>query len=251
MKIKSLRIQNLRSWKDKTIQFNDYTCLVGPNGGGKSNILCALNIFFRESDSYATDLSLLDVEDFHHKETDEPIIITVTFEDLNEEAQKDFADYFRHGVLVVTSVAHFDKVTGKAEVKQYGQRLGLPAFKPFFKAVGDKEKVVRLKQIYGEIRGTHPDLPSPGTKDAMIQALHDYENSHGENCVLIPSEDQFYGWSRGTNRLDKYLQWVHVPAVKDASTEQLEAKNTALSKLLARTVRAKINFANDVKKLLA
>ena len=107
-----------------------------------------------------------------------------------------------------------------------------------------------MKDIYGEIRGTHPELPPPGTKDAMIQALHDYENSHIEICELIPSEDQFYGWSKGTNRLAKYLQWVHVPAVKDAATEQLEAKNTALSKLLARTVRAKIDFADDVKNLL-
>ncbi len=79
MKIGSVRIQNLRSFSDATIPLNDYTCLVGPNGSGKSTVLCALNVFFREFDNVATDLSQLDREDFHQKNTDEPIRITITF----------------------------------------------------------------------------------------------------------------------------------------------------------------------------
>lgn len=59
MRIKSIRIQNLRSFADETIPLNDYTCLVGPNGSGKSTVLCALNIFFRETDNTSTDLSQL------------------------------------------------------------------------------------------------------------------------------------------------------------------------------------------------
>ena len=93
MKIASIRIQNLRSFADETIPLNDYTCLVGPNGSGKSTVFCALNIFFRETDNVSTDLIQLDREDFHYQNTNEPIRITVTFTDLNEEAQKkDFAD---------------------------------------------------------------------------------------------------------------------------------------------------------------
>ena len=55
MKIASLRIKNLRSFSDVTIPFNDYTCLVGPNGAGKSTVLCALNLFFRETENVSTD----------------------------------------------------------------------------------------------------------------------------------------------------------------------------------------------------
>ena len=43
MKIREIRIQNFRSFDDETIRFDDYTCFVGPNGGGKSNVLTALN----------------------------------------------------------------------------------------------------------------------------------------------------------------------------------------------------------------
>lgn len=249
MKIESVRIKNLRSFVDQTVSFNDYTCLVGPNGSGKSNILCALNIFFRNTEDATTDLTRLDREDFHQKDTTQPIEITVTFTHLSPEAQEDFADYYRQGKLIVSAVATFNEATGKAEVKQSGLRLVMPAFKAFFRAVGDKITVAELKKLYAAIQATIADLPAPGTKDAMIEALHKYEGQHPDDLELTPSEDQFYGVSRGVDRLAKYLQWVYVPAVKDVTTEQLEAKNTALGKLLARTVRAKANFDEDVKAL--
>ena len=249
MKIESVRIKNLRSFTEVTVPFNDYTCLVGPNGSGKSTILCALNVFFREIEHASTDLSQLDPEDFHLKNTAEPIEITVTFKNLNTDAQQDFSGYYRQGKLIISAVATFNDATGKAEVKQYGQRLAMPDFKEFFRAVGDGKKVAELKALYAEVQKKISGLPSPGTKEAMIEALHQYETEHSDRCELIQSEDQFYGVSKGTNRLARYLQWVFVPAVKDAATEQLEARNTALGKLLARTVRAKTNFEEGVTAL--
>jgi putative ATP-dependent endonuclease of the OLD family len=248
MKIESIRIKNLRSFADETVSCNDYTCLVGPNGSGKSTILCALNIFFRETENAATDLSQLDLEDFHLKNPEDPIEVTVTFTGLSPEAQEEFSGYYRHGKLVISAIASFDKGAGKAAVKQFGQRLGMSAFKEFFKAEGDGRKVGELKELYNAIR-KDIELPAPGTKDAMTEALHNYEALHADQCELQPSEDQFYGVSKGANRLANHVQWVYVPAVKDAASEQLEARNTALGKLLARTVRAKTNFEESVKTL--
>lgn len=249
MKITSVRIQNFRSFDDVTVPLNDYACLLGPNGAGKSTILTALNVFFRETDNLPTDLSQLDEEDFHCKHTDESIVITVTFGDLSEGAQKDFADYVRQGQLVVSADATFNENNGKAHVKQYGQRLGMLAFAPFFKAVDAGSNLADLKELYGRLRETYTDLAAPGTKNAMAQALHDFEAARPEECELIPSEDQFYGFSKGTNRLAKHIQWVYVPAVKDATSEQVEVRNSALGKLLARTVRSKTNFDETVKTL--
>lgn len=251
MRIESIRIENFRSFADATIPFNQYACLVGPNGAGKSTVLTALNVFFRESENLQTDLNQLDDEDFHCKETGEPIKITLTFSDLSDEAKEDFADYVRQDKLVVSAVATFDDATGKAQVKQYGQRLAMRAFAPFFEAVDTGKKVGELKEIYASIREGFPDLPAPGIKDAMIQALRDYEAGRPDECELIPSEDQFYGFSKGANRLAKHIQWVYVPAVKDATSEQVEARNSALGKLLARTVRSKTNFDQTVKALRA
>lgn len=135
----------------------------------------------------------------------------------------------------MSAIATYHADSAKAQVKQYGQRLGIAAFAPFFQAAGEK-KVAELKAIYTALPDTYTDLPAPGTKDGMVQALRDYEAARLDECELIPSEDQFYGFSKGANRLAKHLQWLYVPAVKDASSEQVEVRNSALGKLLARTV---------------
>ena len=97
MRIESIRIENFRSFEDATVPFNKYACLVGPNGAGKSTVLTALNVFFRETENLPTDLSQLEQEDFHCKDTEALIRITVTFCDLSEEAQDDFSNYVRQG----------------------------------------------------------------------------------------------------------------------------------------------------------
>ena len=249
MKIASLLIKNFRSFRDITIPFNDYTCLVGSNGAGKSTVLYALNTFFRETQNVSTDLSLLNKEDFHYGNVNDPIEITVTFTDLSEEAQADFSDYYRQGQLVISAIANFNDATGRAEVKQQGQRFGMDDFKPFFKARGDKASAADLKSLYTKIKATYPGLPTSGSMKDMAKALNDYEVEHVDQCVLIPSDDQFYGFSKGVNRLAKHIQWVYVPAVKDAATEQIEGRNTALGKLLARTVRSKVDFDESIQDL--
>ncbi|WP_375496279.1 AAA family ATPase [uncultured Nostoc sp.] len=49
MKVIKLEVKNVKSFKDKTsIEFNkDFNVLIGPNGGGKSNILDIINIVLR------------------------------------------------------------------------------------------------------------------------------------------------------------------------------------------------------------
>jgi putative ATP-dependent endonuclease of OLD family len=249
MRIKSLQVKNLRSLKDCEIVFGNYTTLVGPNGAGKSNVLCALNIFFRETESASTSMSDLDVEDFHGRDTAEPIEITVTFGDLNEEAQEDFAEYYRQDVLVVTARATFEPVTGIATVKQFGHRRGIEAFRPFFKLYNDNRPAADLKAEYERVRADYGDLPKSGPKDAMRDGVHAYEDQHRDQCTLIASEDQFYGFSKGSDRLARHVQWVYVPAVKDATKENVEGKNTALGKILARTVRARVKFSEEISKL--
>lgn len=249
MKLDTIRIKNLRSFKDETVHLSNYTCLVGPNGSGKSTVLCALNIFFRETEYSGLDGPCLTEDDFHHRNTSEPVEITATFTNLSSEAQEDLREYYRQGKLVISARADFDSSRGQATVKQFGQRLAMKAFAPYFKAVGDGARVSELKAIYAELRKVQADLPDAKTKEQMSEALQAYEAAHPAECELIPSEDEFYGFTRGANRLGKYVQWVFVPAVKDAREEQSEGRNSALGKLLARTVRAKVNFAQPVEDL--
>lgn len=249
MKIASVRIQNFRAFEDETIVLDDYTCLVGPNGSGKSTILTALNIFFRETVSASTDLVNLGQEDFHKCDTSKPIQITLTLTNIGPEAAEDFKAYVRQGKLVISAVADWDAKTESAQVTQYGQRLGIEQFRPYFEKEKAGALAKELQALFVSLRQTFPDLPEVKTKPAMEQALHEYESGHPEQCVFIPSEDEFYGVSRGANLLQKYLQWVFVPAVKDATTEQAEAKNTALGRLLARRVHSQIALAKPIDEI--
>lgn len=250
MKIESIHIKNLRAFRDQLIDFDDYTCFVGPNGAGKSTVLFALNIFFREQEGCATSVTSLVQEDFYQRNTADPIEITLTFSDLSTAAQEDFKSYYRQQKLIVTAKAVFDPAVGKADVFQFGNRMVMQQFRAYFECKKDGGKVPDLIPIYERLRSEFPDLPVIKTGAGMEDALNAYEAAHPEQCKLSPSNDQFYGVSKGENLLQKYIQWVYVPAVKDVTREQDELKNTALGKLLARTVRSKVDFSERINVLM-
>jgi len=248
MKIKAIRIENLRSFKDVTLALNDYTCLLGPNGSGKSTALLALNIFFRETFGPQTDCCNLSEEDFHCRNTQEPIKITVTFDDLNPKEQTDLNDYYRQGLLIISAVATWNESARTASVKQYGQRMSHPGFKDYYDALRSNAAANDLKRIFSGLRSQYSGLESASTKADMATALESYAAAHVDECVPLPSEDQFYGF-QGANKLSPFIQWVYVPAVKDAATENIESKHTALGKLLARTVRRNVSFEREATAL--
>jgi putative ATP-dependent endonuclease of OLD family len=251
MKLTELRIENFRSFENETIPLNDYTCFVGPNGSGKSGVLMALNVFFRENKSTQTDVLTLNEEDFHLKNTKKPVKITLTFEGLSKEAQKDFQHYYRQGKLILYAIARWDEKERNAPVKQCGSRLVMEAFAPFFEAMDNKAKVAELREIYGSMRLGYPELPDVSTKDQIEDALHKYEEGHLQLCQLLDDDAHAYGWTGGKNLAQKYIQWVYVPAIKDPSSEQEEASKTALGELLARTVRTRLDFSDEIESVKA
>lgn len=248
MKISTFLIKNFRSYNEELIHFDKYNSLVGPNGSGKSSVLAALNVFFGEASKSSIDYSELEADDFHKKDTSVPIELTITFDELTDEEKEDLKDYYRQGKLIITAKAIFNQATQKAPVIQYGSRLGMSAFAPFFKAHNEGIRVADLKEIYAELKSKFTDLPSATTKDAMASTLREYEANKPDMCNEIPSQDQFYGISN-IGKLNKYLQWVYIPAVKDAAEEQRDSKNSALGKLLSRTVNSKTTFEQKIKEI--
>jgi len=156
MRLISLRIQNFRSFRDQTIDLGPYCCFVGPNGGGKSTILTALNVFFRTAPSASLGLWTLTEEDFHLRNTAEPVRITLTFDDLSNEAKEDFKDYVRQDQLVVTAEAVWNAPASNADVVQFGQRLGIASFASFFELLASDAKVPDLKDEYEKLRSQIP-----------------------------------------------------------------------------------------------
>lgn len=246
MRLTSVHIQNFRSFKDVTVPLNNYTCLVGPNGAGKSTVIAALDVFFRHVAASPMSVTELQREDFHQKDVTNPIKITLTFEDLSPDAQEDFKHYYRQGKLVVFAKAEWGDGAEKATVVQHGIRRGMAKFKPYFAKQREGAKAPELAACYADLRSEFPDLRNAKSGPEREAALREYEESHQELCQDIESHDEFYGATHGKGLLEKYIQWVHVPAVKDAAEEGLEARQTWLGQLLARAVRSKVKFDHDI-----
>jgi hypothetical protein len=250
MKMTRIRLENFRAFTDQAFPLSPYTAFVGANGAGKSTLLAGLNVFFREQAVPGFDPLRLGPEDFHNGDTSQPVRITLHFGDLSASALSTFADYVRHGELVVTAVATFDPDAGYASVQHFGQRLGMASFRTYFGRETAGALAPELEGIYGELRSQFNGLPEARTKAARIAALREFEDAHPELCELIPSRDEFYG-ANSTGKLAQFVQWIYVPAVKDVTEEALESKTSALGKLIRRTVRIHTDIDVEIRALEA
>jgi predicted ATPase len=250
VRITKIRLENFRAFTDETFSVRPYTCLVGANGAGKSTVLAALNVFFRQNPTPGQEPITLGREDFHDADMSAPIRITLFFGDLSDNAKTALGDYVRHDELIVTAEVTGDSATGVASLRHYGQRLGLDAFREYFGREHGAASAAELKDIFDALRAVYPDVRTATTKDARTAALREFEAAHVDDCVPIPSPDNFYG-SNSTGKLAAFVQWVYVPAVKDVAEEGLESRASALGKLIRRTVDLRTDVDEQIAALTA
>ena len=249
MDLHKVVIRNFRCLKEVEIAFEPYTCLVGANGTGKSAVLKALNLFFAGNPDGPGFKTPITGEDFYQKNVTQPIQIELQFKNLSENAQADFSHYVRGDDLRVMTEITFDSTEGRGVRNQFGFRRAVKEFAEFFNQEKEGALVGALRAIYAGLQSRFEELPDAASKKAMLSSLRKYAEDHPAECELVRSSDAFYGASKGTDRLQKYVQWVYVPAVKDAATEGAESRNTAIGDLLQRTVRTQLSFDEDISKL--
>lgn len=96
MKIEKIEIKNFRSLQDVTIEPNNVLALVGQNNSGKSNVLKALELFFKASKPKVTkDL-------FYMRDENLKIVITLTFKDLTPWEKEKFSAWMCDDKLIVS-----------------------------------------------------------------------------------------------------------------------------------------------------
>ena len=237
MKIEQMEIRNFRSIEHQVIDFGSYNPLVGPNGAGKSNILAALNVFFQERLN-STAKAGLQQGDFFSKDTAREIEIKLTFGSLSDQAKLDLRHYVRQDKLIVATQATWDEHRNVVDSKQVGHRMIVKEFAPVFEAGSAAER----QRKYKELQQAY-DLPNETSKGKIEEALRTFEINNSQLCTAEPSNEQFYGFTKGTNLLEKHIQWVYVPAVKDAGSEELASRNTALKVLTQRLIESQVDFS--------
>lgn len=239
MFLKSLHVKNLRSIHDCQIDIDSLTALVGANGTGKSSFLKALDIF------YSTSSIKIDQDDFYDRNITVPIEITAEFHELSDEAKEKFEAYIEDNHLKVTRVLEFSD--GKFSDHMHGTRMANPEFTSIRSASKVADKKVAYQELQQQTK--YGTLPKWTNQDAVSDALNKWEQEHQDQCSRQLDDGQFFGFkSVGQGYLGKFTRFILIPAVRNASEDATDNKNSVFAELFDLVVRNALADKEEVKK---
>lgn len=237
MRIKEVYVKNFRSLCDVYISLDKLTALLGPNGAGKSSLLKSLELFFTSNAKY-------EMEDFYNAEINSPIEVSVVFNELSNEALDEFKPYVHNNELRIIKQMHYP--CDKSHQRYYGQKLLNPDFSQF----RGQLKAEDMKSKYNDLRKIFSDLPEARTKDQISNALEEWERNNPSRCQLMNDEHQFFGYKEvGGGKIEKYVRFLPIPAVREASLDATESRGSVLSELMDLTVRKALTEKEELKQL--
>lgn len=242
MRLAAVTVKNFRSIRESSLKIDDLTALVGPNGAGKSAFLKAIELFQDEKPR-------VEKEDYHGMNTGEEISINLTFADLTGAEQDAFPLCAPDGKLSVELAFAWDTNQGKAKPSVY---VHLPQDPRFDKI--RKESTDEAKKYYKTIKDEH-SLPDCTTIDGVKDAIRKLEGKHTTELEWGRDKDISFKITGNTpSSLDTFIRFIVVPAVRDASDDASDAKNSAVTRLtehLTSTLKtdpAFLKFSKDAQK---
>ncbi len=233
MIIERVEIRNFRSLLKVDLNFEELTAILGRNGGGKSSILKALDVFYNVSYQASPF-------DYFGKDTNLEIRITVTYADLHADELKEFDAYLSNGNLSVS------KIITSGGSKYFGSSKQIPEFNEVRKlsAVPKRTRINELVKA-ATFAGFNQTVTSGEQAD---QIMAEYEAAHPELTQSFEKEQQFFGPRNvGGGKLDKFTKFVLIPAVRDAASET--DKKGTIHQLIDVLVARNVNSRPDVIQL--
>jgi len=244
MIIESLQIENFRSILSETLHCENLTALVGANGAGKSSLLKALDLFYSPTPK-------IDGEDFYNGDNSKEISVTITFKELSEKAREQFASYLQDGKLSVERV--FAMEEKKTIWKYHGSILKDPNLKGVREGLTIKDRGTTAKAEYEKVRSLqgYENLPAwPRKLDDAQEILKKWESEHPSLCTRERDEGQFFGFKEvAQGYLGRYTRFLYIPAVRDASDDSIEGRNTVFTSLMDLVVRSVLANKKELKEL--
>lgn len=247
MLIRRVEISNYRSLKSIDLDCGEpsgsssraLVALLGRNGGGKSSILYALDVF------YDTSAKLTSADCYAH-DTGNEISIRVTYGSLRSDERREFQSYIDNDLLIVTKRIQVSATS--CVQKYYAAARQIPVFAELRK-LSKSERTKRFKELVTE--ATLPGLAgSPRSGDQTDSLMSEYELAHPELLATVEREEQFFGPKEvGGGKLDNFTKFVLVPAVRSASAE--EQRKGVIYELINMIVLRQVNKRSDVRELRA
>ena len=240
MYLQKIELKNFRCFRSEVIEFDRYNPLVGANNSGKSTILRAIDVFFNATPKSSS----ITMDDFYGQKADQPLELRLTFSELTKAECDDFDHYSRGGQLkfVLRCTA---SQSGTISTEILGIRRGIQHLEIYFEASTAKEK----REVVEVLKKQGIHLPDWKNEEEMTKAVREYEASNPDAWVDLESSEKAYGAVGPVPKLRRYLDWIFIPPVKDASDEASESRNSAFSKLILRAIRNKTQLTEKLDSL--
>jgi predicted ATPase len=243
MIIQSVHVKNFRSVLDEQISCSDLTAIVGPNGAGKSSFLRALELFYDASARVA-------VGDFYNEDTNEEIVIGVTFRDLCPAAKERFDPYLQGDTLTVERVIRNEE--GRVSSSYHGASLQHGGFLAAREGLTIKDRGQTAKERYKALRSDakYADLPAWTNLGAAEEALVAWEAAHAADCTRQRDAGNFFGFKEvAQGYLGQFTRFLFIPAVRDAADDALEGRGSPLTVLMDMVVRNALAGKKELQDL--
>ena len=238
MFIESIKVKNFRSIYDETLKFDNLTALVGANGSGKSSFLHALKFFQLEKPK-------ISAEDFHNKNTGKDIVFEITFNKLSNKEEKQFGNYVQNGELVVRRMFKFDKNTN--ECTYCGLKNQNPSFKEIRECIQATDKKNKYKNLREE--ENYSQLPEYTNQDQVNKEFDKWELDNPQKCKLDEDDGQYFSFNEKKRvNLGKHIKFLYIPAVRDASVDADEGKDSTLAVLMNTIIRKDLKLNEELEK---
>lgn len=246
MLIDSVSVKNFRSLFDTGLKFEGVTSLVGSNGTGKSGFLHALNLFY-------TPNPKIEIHDFYNRETAEiELIVAVTYKLISDESKALFSPYATDDVLNVERV--FTCKEGQISWKYHGATLQNPEFQDVRSALQLKDRGKTAKDLYERLRNDmkYVSLPAWSNLAQTPESLKEWEKANQDECTRARDDGQFFGFEKvAQGYLGRFTKFLFIPAVREASADAAEGKNSVfgtLMDLVVRSILAKKQELTDLRQ---
>ena len=206
MRIKSIRVQNLRAVKDCTLALDSLTALVGPNGAGKSTFLHALMLF--QGDMTAGK------DDYHNGDTAHDIDIQIVFADLPNAVKVEFLPYTRDNELGIKCIIRWKD--GRATSSLHACYLDNPDFKDVLVASGANA----IRRQYAELleRLKYSSFPKFTSAKKITEYLRNWtRNNPGKYNALHNAKALPRDGVASSAFLKRHVHFLYIPAVRDAT----------------------------------
>ena len=211
MRLERIRVRNFRSLKDVKIDLSEMAVLVGANGTGKSNILEAVRLFQSKA--------VIEEDDFYGRDTGNEVSIELAFGGIEDRSQLE--PYVHDGTMNIKRVFTFND--GGVQSAFYGRLMQHPQFRPMYSgtATDARKEYPRFVDEY--------DLPAWTNHGDAKSNMRRWERNHPDQCEACDDDGKFF---TAKTVPDQILRVIFVPAVRDATAEAEDGRDSSFAQLM-------------------